>query len=256
VATDLPGHDSAGSGPAVVFAHGTAMDRTMFAAQLAALGGSQRAISFDLRARTDRGTSPYDLDDLVDDTVALLDGLDIDRCVLAGMSMGGFMALRFALRHPERLDGLILVDTIASAPSSPAAALYERLLHEERLPEDFVDWLADKVFGATTKRDNGRLVEHWKQRWRLLTGPSVHFEARSWLHREDLTERLWEIAVPTLVVHGEEEEIFPLPMAAEMAALMPTAHLVPIREAGHTANCEQPEAVNVAIGEFLAEVHA
>jgi pimeloyl-ACP methyl ester carboxylesterase len=172
------------------------------------------------------------------------------------MSMGGFMALRFALRHPDRLDGLILIDTIASAPASPVSDLYDSLLHERRLPEHFVDWLAGMVFGATTKRDNRPLVAHWKERWRRLSGPSVHFEAQSWLHREDLTDRLPAIATPALVVHGEEEEIFPLSMAAEMADLLPAARLVPVAGAGHTANCEQPEVVNEAIARFLAEIHA
>lgn len=86
-----------GDGPAVVCNHGTLMDRTMFAPQLDALSDEYRVVAYDSRARTDRYVGPYDL---ADDAAALQDALGIDSCVLVGMSMGGFVALRFAERYP------------------------------------------------------------------------------------------------------------------------------------------------------------
>ena len=115
----IPPFEEAGIGPALLLGHGTMMDRTMFADQLAGLSDTYRVVAFDHRARTENWRGPYDLDDLADDVVALLNSLDIERCVLGGMSMGGFMALRFALRHQDRLDGLVLIDTMAAAPVLP-----------------------------------------------------------------------------------------------------------------------------------------
>ena len=96
----IPPYDERGSGPVVLLSHGTMMDRTMFADQLAGLGDAlPRRRLRPLGARTELSVGPYTLDDLADDCVELLDSLDAERCVLGGMSMGGFMALRFALRH-------------------------------------------------------------------------------------------------------------------------------------------------------------
>ena len=96
----IPPYDERGSGPVVLLSHGTMMDRTMFADQLAGLGDAYRVVAFDHRARTELSVGPYTLDDLGDDCVELLDSLDAERCVLGGMSMGGFMrsGSRFATR--------------------------------------------------------------------------------------------------------------------------------------------------------------
>jgi len=94
----VPPYDEAGSGSAIVLSHGTMMDRSMFGPQLAALSRWFRVIAFDHRARTARWEGPYSLNDLTGDCLDLLDALGIEKCVLGGMSMGGFMALRLALQ--------------------------------------------------------------------------------------------------------------------------------------------------------------
>jgi pimeloyl-ACP methyl ester carboxylesterase len=252
----IPPFDERGAGPAVLFAHGTMMDRTMFATQLDELSDAYRTIAFDHRARTPSWEGPYTLDDLADDCVELLDSLAIDRCVLGGMSMGGFMALRFALRHQDRLDGLVLIDTLAAAPTSPHEELFHGLKGGGPLPEEIVEWHADIVFGETTKRAQPWLVELWMERWRALTGAAVYWESASWLRREDVAPRLPEIAVPTLVIHGTEDVILPMSGAEEMADRVQRGRLARIPGAGHNANAEQPGAVNSALRAFLDDVYA
>lgn len=232
------------------------MDRSMFTDQLVGLSDGYRVIAFDHRARTTNWEGPYTLDDLADDCVELLDSAGIERCVLGGMSMGGFMALRFALRHQDRLDGLVLIDTLAAAPISPHEELFRNLKGGGPLPEDVVQWHADIVFGETTKRERPELVTHWMERWRTLIGASVYWESASWLRREDVALRLPEIAVPTLVIHGEEDGILPMPGAEEMAVRVQRGSLARIAGAGHTANAEQPGAVNAVLREFLATIYA
>lgn len=78
-----------GEGHAVVFCHGTFMDRTMFEPQVEALSEDYRVVAYDTRARTDQYADPYDLYDLADDCTALMDAKGLDSCVLGGMSMGG-----------------------------------------------------------------------------------------------------------------------------------------------------------------------
>lgn len=97
--------NEAGAGPELLCLHGTLMDRSMFRPQIAGLSGSYRVAACDLRARTERAYEPYDLDDLVEDCRAVIDGLGMEKPVVAGMSMGGFVALRFAIDYPDEIGG-------------------------------------------------------------------------------------------------------------------------------------------------------
>jgi pimeloyl-ACP methyl ester carboxylesterase len=251
VRMSVPPHDEAGYGPAIVFSHGTMMDRSMFGPQLATLSRSFRVIAFDHRARTAHWRGPYSLDDLARDCLALLDELGIERCILGGMSMGGFMALRLALRHPERLNAMILIDSMASAPLSPNEGFFHALKDSGPLSEAVAQRNADILFGVTTKSRRPELIEAWKTRWRDFTGASVYWETASWLRREDLSSRLSEISVPTLVIHGEEDTIIPIAAGQEMADGVQNGHFVSVANAGHTSNLEDPDAVNTAISDFV-----
>jgi pimeloyl-ACP methyl ester carboxylesterase len=244
-----------GSGPAVLLSHGTLMDRTMFDAQVAALEDAYRVVAFDHRARTDSRDGDYDLDDLADDCVALMDELGIERCALGGMSMGGFMALPLALRHPERLDGLILISSKAldytDEERADIDAHLDQLMRDGEVTEEFAAWERDLVMGETTQRENPGLVRYWMDRWKTRPAGSVVGEFRSWMHKPDMTPRLAEIDLPALVIHGVEDAVVPIESGRAMANALPNARFVAIERAGHTTTVEQPAAVSAAMREFL-----
>ncbi len=248
-----------GSGHAVVFAHGTLMDRTMFDPQIEALAPEYRCIAYDLRARTEHYASEYTLDALADDCAALLDSLDVDSCVLAGMSMGGFTALKFALHHPDRLDGLVLVDSMADVHEETQTKTYEamvdQLLTSDTVPQALAETASQMLFGETTRAENPELVEAWVERWLSYTPEAIANEVGSWMHREPLLDQVDEIDVPTLVVHGDEDTSIPVEKGRETAEALPDGRLEVVEEAGHSSNVEQPETVNAALSEFLEEVH-
>jgi pimeloyl-ACP methyl ester carboxylesterase len=159
---------------------------------------------------------------------------------------------------PERLHGLILIDT--------KAAPYDREQQENvlrdfgntdvdgLLPHDVAGVALARCFGATTIERNPELVAHWIARWRTLPARSVYNEVRSWLGKADNRPDLANIDVPTLILHGEEDSIFPVSTAEELEAEIPDARLVVVPLAGHTANLEQPEVSNEAILGFLGSV--
>jgi pimeloyl-ACP methyl ester carboxylesterase len=248
-----------GDGPPILFAHGTLMDRTMFAPQMAALTPEYRAAAFDFRARTEFWAGPYDLDDLVADTLGVADGLWMDTPVLAGMSMGGFTALRYALQHPDRLSGLILIDAAAEAHDEADREQYRAMVEDlpdaERVSRGLAEASAHFLFGETTTERNPNLVERWVSRWETYVPEAVHHEVHSWLDRPGVADRLDEIDVPTLVVHGEEDRSLPIEGAERMAEAIPDADLARISEAGHTSTLENPNAVSEAIEGFLERVY-
>jgi pimeloyl-ACP methyl ester carboxylesterase len=247
-----------GDGPAVVCAHGTLMDRTMFAPQLEALSDDYRVLAYDLRARTDQYATAYDLYDLADDAAALMEARGIDSCVLVGMSMGGFTALRFAERYPERLDGMVLVDSDAlthdEADRERYGAMVEGTREAGRPSADLVEVVKHVLFGETTNAENRELVDAWGERWRSYPGEAVYNEVHSWLDRPDFTDACADIDVPTLAVHGEEDTSIDIEHAERTVEALPDARLEPIPEAGHSSNLENPEAANAAIRTFLERV--
>lgn len=245
-----------GEGQPIVFAHGTLMDRTMFAPQLEALRDEYRAVAYDLRARTDRYAPGYDLWDLADDCDALLDGIGEESAVVAGMSMGGFMALCFALEYPERVDGLVLIDSIATPHTEEERAAFSALVEPyedvlEPIPRELAEGSAAELFGETTREESPELVEAWIDRWATYPGTAVYHELNSWLGRADVTDRLPEIDVPVLIVHGEEDPSLPPSRAEPMLEELPDAEMERIPAAGHSANLERAAPVNDAIRAFL-----
>jgi pimeloyl-ACP methyl ester carboxylesterase len=252
VATDV------GSGPAVVFAHGTLMDRTMFDPQLDALADDYRCVAYDLRARTDRYADEYDLEDLADDYAALLDGLGIDSAVLVGMSMGGFTALRAAAHHPDRIEGIVLVDSDAGTHSEADREQYGALIADlkERghATDAAVEVATHQLFGETTRAEDPDLVEAWARTWHTYPGLAIHNEIASWLHRDDFTEQAAALDCPALVTHGTEDVSIAMEKAEATAEAL-DADLVQIPEAGHSSNLENPAATNEALRAFLADVY-
>ena len=252
-------HIEKGAGPAVVFSHGTLMDSTMFDPQLDHLAErGYRAIAYNSRVLTG-APAAHTLGDLVEDCRALLDDLDIEKCVLAGMSVGGFMALEFALAHPERLNGLILIAATSKDYTAEEREAYHRQFDkldiDGMVPRDFAEWVAPFCFGETTFASNKPLVEHWIDRWATtVPARAVLYQGRSWLDKADITGRLAAVRVPALVIHGEEDVPLPIERAAAMADALPDATFARVAHAGHSVNLEQPAVVNAAIARFLGRL--
>lgn len=252
VATDV------GEGPPVVLCHGTLMDRTMFRPQLEALADDYRVVAYDTRARTDQYDDSYDLYDLADDCAALMDAKGIDSCVLGGMSMGGFMSLRFASRYPERVDGLILIDTTAGPHQEHEIQQYREMIETTRdageVPEGLADLVKHILFGDTTIEENPDLVAGWVDRWLTYPADAVYYEVDSWLERPDYTDQLDDINVPALVIHGAEDAALGLSRSDSLVERLDARRVV-VSDAGHSSNLENPEPVNEAIREFLEGIY-
>ncbi len=258
--TDLYREEGDEDAPTVVFAHGTLMDRTMFDSQVEAVADAgYHAVAYSLRARTEYYEPAYDLDDIVGDTVALLDNIGVETCTLVGMSMGGFMGLRFALQHQDRLDALVLVDSMAGLHEEAKTQSYDAMITQiegsDDVPEPLAETSAQILFGETTRETSTELVNGWIDRWLSYPPMSVVNEVRSWLHRDDITDRMDEIEVPTLALHGDEDTSIPTERARETVEPMSDGRVEVVPEAGHSSNAENPEFTNEKLLEFLDEVY-
>jgi pimeloyl-ACP methyl ester carboxylesterase len=231
----------------------------MFAPQLAALQGPRRLVAYDSRGRTAAANSPYDLQDLARDCRDLLDELSIERCVLAGMSMGGYMGVVFALTYPERLDGLVMMSAGLDATSRESLAIaladFDRLDRDGEVGREWAAWSAPLCLGITTLNSQPELVEAFIAGRAALPARSVRIEARSWLAKPDRHVAARSISVPVLIVHGAQDRLLPFDSTVPtMHAAFPNSTVARIEHAGHFANLEQPEAVNAALATFLGRI--
>jgi pimeloyl-ACP methyl ester carboxylesterase len=245
--------DSGGGGPAVLFSHGFLMDHEMFAPQVAALAGEFRVVTWDERGHGETPVDgPFSYWDSAADALSLLDHLDIERAVLAGMSQGGFLSLRAALLAPTRVRALVLIDTQAGLEDPEVVPLYDAM-HDEWLangPGNVQEAVAAQILGPADPAP-------WYAKWAALPHQSLHDPYRCLVDRDDLTDRLGEITCPSLVFHGSADVSIPMARAEALAAGLPGAHgVVVVDGAGHAANLSHPDQVNGPLLEFLRSLPA
>jgi len=250
--------DAGGTGAPVLFSQGLLWDTRLFAPQVAALQGRYRCIAYDHRGqgRSEVTTHGYDMDALADDAAALIERLDVAPVHFVGLSMGGFVGLRLAIRRPELLRSLVLIDTSAEAEARSKVPRYRLLNFIARW---FGLWPAvDRVmpilFGPSFLGDPARAAERAEYRARLLALGRIGTPraVRGVIERAGVADQLHRIRTPTLVLVGEEDGATPPERAEALAIGIAGAQLVRIPGAGHTSTLEQPAAVNAALAGFLA----
>ncbi|QEH38235.1 AB hydrolase superfamily protein YdjP [Aquisphaera giovannonii] len=250
------------SSPIVVLLHGFPLSRAMWDGQVEALGAVCRVIAPDLRGHGE-SESPegvYTMDAMADDVIELLDALGIDRpVVLGGLSMGGYVALSLALRHPARICGLMLMDTRAAADTPETARGREEtartVLHEGD-GHSMIETMIPRLFGKATREKLPHKVGAMLAVMERTAPQGIAGALRGMAARPDRRGELGRIAIPTLVLVGEDDVVAPVDEAREIAGMIPDARLVVIPAAGHLAPFENPAATNAAILGFLAEIPA
>jgi pimeloyl-ACP methyl ester carboxylesterase len=242
--------DTGGDGPVVVFSHGIMMDHSMFEPQVAAFRDRFRCITWDQRGHgaTESG-GDFTYWDSAQDLLVLLDLKQVERAVLVGMSQGGFVHLRAALLAPERVNGLVFIDSQAGPEDPDKVQVYDafaRTWAEEGPTRDVAASVAGIILGE------GPDPEPWIEKW-LERDPATVVEPYAALvGREDLHDRLAEIAAPALVIHGDQDIAIDLPKAEALCAGLPACEGVKVIEgAGHAANMARPDEVNAVLEDFL-----
>lgn len=251
-------YEDAGGGRPVVLGHSFLCSGRMWRKQLPALAGHHRVLNLDLRGHGRSGDvmQGCSLYDAVADVVAVLDQEGIERAVWCGLSIGGMVALRAALTCPERVSGLILLDTDAGAETALRKLKYRAMGLGTRLlgMRPFLPPVARLMFGPTTFRDNAALVHEWNREFASVRLPSVLRVLDALLERDSVLPRLGEIRVPALVVVGEDDRSLPPPLSQRIHDGLPDSRLARIPAAGHLSVLEQPEPVTRAMLEFLGRL--
>lgn len=248
-----------GQGPeTMLFSHGLLMSGLMFQRQVDYFKARYRCVIYDHRGqgRSEVTEGGYDMDSLYEDAVALIEELNLGPCHMVGLSMGGFIAMRVALRNPEYLKSIILLET--SAEPEPNKFKYRVLSFIVSLfgVGSVLNKVMPIMFGKTFLNDPGRKDE--VQHWRNQIGSnkkSIVRAVKGVINREGVLDQLSNVQIPTLIVVGDEDVATVTEKAKNIKLKIPQARLAIIKGAGHSSTVEEPRQVVDTIEVFLNGVH-
>jgi 3-oxoadipate enol-lactonase len=242
------------SGPKLVLANSLGTDARIWDAVVETLANHYRILSYDKRGHglSDAPDGPYTLDDHVDDLLALAAGAGFQNFALAGISVGGLIAQRLAIREPGRVAALVLCDTAAKVGSE--------LMWNERIETVRRSGLAaisemvlERWFAPDFRTNHPGAWAGWRN---LLERTPVegYVGTCASIRDADLTEQVSGIALPTLVIAGEEDRSTPPELVRETAKRIPRARFETIPGAGHIPSIEAPERLTALMQNYFTEV--
>ena len=251
-------HDDAGNGRPLVLLHAFPLSSGMWQEQRDLLGRHCRILTPDQRGfgSSPPGADAPSLTACADDVVALLDRLGLERVVLGGLSMGGYVAMELLRRAPERVEGLVLADTKAQADT--AEQREGRLRTAESAEREGTGELAEQMLpallGRTSLEHRPAVAERVRALVARTPATAVAWASRAMAARPDSFEVLRATGVPALVVVGDEDVLSPVAQAQEMADALPDSRLLVVPGAGHLTALEDPEAFARGVSAFLEEL--
>jgi len=252
-------YDEAGSGLPVVLLHAFPLDREMWRPQLDALSDIARGFAFDFPgfggSKSEKTFAVEDAGDLVAD---FLNAVGVKgRAVVGGLSMGGYVALAFARRHPEKLAGLILADTKAEADDDTGRANREKSIAtaREKGVAALFDGMLPKMLCDDTRETKPGVVKVVRTIAERQKVEGVTAALTALRDRPDATAALGNVSANTLILVGEHDTITSPLAAASLGANIWGSKVVTVPGAAHLSNLENAEVFNVALREFLSNVH-
>jgi 3-oxoadipate enol-lactonase len=245
------GYEEHGAGSPLVLLHPFPFARGIWSGLTDVLARRHRVISVDARGfgESPLGEKSYSVDDLADDLAALLAELGVARAAVLGMSMGGYTALSFAVRHPAHLAALILADTRAGADSAETRKARDGAIGRIKATGSgpYLDGSLARLLSPSAPAE---LVGFLRARAETREA-SLIAGIEALRDRPDRTGQLGAIRVPTLVIRGSDDQVTPAVDMQQMAGAIAGGTFVSIPGAGHLSHVEAPEAFGRALMPFL-----
>lgn len=245
------------SADTLLLLHGFPLNASMWTPQLEALSARWRAIAPDFRGFGQSAeTGPFSIEQLADDTRALVEQLGLGKIVLAGLSMGGYVALAYVRKYADTLRGLILLDTKAEPDTADGKVNRDRMIAivNQKGAKPIADAMLPKLIPPEAIQHRPQIARALRQMMETTRPATIAHALAAMRDRPDLTGELPQIALPTLTIVGEQDAITPPEVMRAMHEQIPRSQLKVITASGHMTNLEQPSQVNVAMEHFLAEL--
>ena len=249
-------YEDTGAGPVMLLSHSWFCDGRQWPQVPALVDAGYRVLNLDNRGHGQSGPhrEPCTIWDMADDLIAVLDDAGVDEAIVVGLSIGGMAGIRAALRYPGRVRALVLADTGAAAQGTVNRVKITALSPVWRTPARrlIASQVVDVLFGSTARRDQPNLVATWRDRFLAQDPASMMTVGHALVVRDDVTDRLDEIRVPTLVIVGDQDVDPGVAASVALAARIPGAQFVALPDTGHLSALENPGTFGVALLRFAA----
>jgi len=250
-------YESVGAGEALVLAHGLGGNHAIWYQQVPEFAQRYRVIAWDQRGfgRSTNAKNESGPVAAADDLRAILDHLQIDRAHLVGQSMGGWAVMGFALAHPDRVQSLVLADTLGGIYTDEAARHFDAYIRETMTsppPDELPITQHPAIGGQLGEQDPAKAFLY--RQIGSTTAPAPPGMGLKLRQTAYPLEQVRKISVPVLLVVGENDPIFPPAVIRSIAAEIPSARVVELPNTGHSPYFESPAAWNHTVSEFLAAI--
>ena len=245
--------------PVIIFIHGFPLDHTMWENSYKYFQKTHRTIAYDIRGlgKSTLNQLPFTFEFLVDDLFDLMNHLDVHKVILAGLSMGGYIALRAAQRKPEKFSAMVLCNTQPKGDNNQS--LLGRYQNIRIVNEQGIDVLAKKFLHAfisqATIEHKKEIAEAFLQTVNHQNTEGILFMLTALATRTDTSESLSHLTVPVLVVSGENDSLTPPTLMKEMVDQISGCVFKIIPSVGHISVMENPEAFNAILEAFLINLN-
>lgn len=242
----------------LIFIHGFPFNKHMWDMQIVALKRKYRVIAYDIRGHgnSEFGNSDFSIELFVSDLIGIMNALKIDKAMLCGLSMGGYIALKAVEKHPERFTALVLCDTncMADSPETKETRLKSIENIMEMGVEKFADAMLQKLFLPDSFITISTVIAAVKSMILKTSEQSLCNTLVALSQRQETCSKLNEIKIPVLILVGEDDIITPPDVAKAMHEKIANSNLFIIPYAGHVSNLENPNEFNDQLQEFLSKV--
>lgn len=245
-----------GKGFPIVLGHSLTFDHEMWEHQLARLAQKYRVIGVDFRGHG-KTSNPYGeitLDTLADDLARLVDHLQVERVGYCGLSMGGMVGMRLALRHPAKIAALALLNTTAEAEPDEVRVMYDKVNESSRFGEPneaTIAFVLQLMFSESFRQSHPEVTSKFHHKLRHPNQEGTYWVARAVIHRESILDAIARIAAPTLVVVSDADNAVPSIYGENIAKQIPGASLERIRGSGHMTAVERADEVTSLLEAFF-----
>jgi pimeloyl-ACP methyl ester carboxylesterase len=239
----------------IIFLHGFPYDHTMWKSQIDVLSEKYFCVTYDIRGLGESpvGDGQYTMESFIDDLETIITELKLEKPILCGLSMGGYISFRALERMEEKFSAVILCDTRSEADNNEGklkrAAAIKRINIEGLAPfaKDFIT----NCFGDDYKKNNKDEFEKRIAKSSGFDPAGVKGSLLAMLSRNDTTEYLSNVKIPALIICGEHDTLTPPAVMKTLAEKINRAEYVVIKNSGHMSPIENPEEVNIALRDFL-----
>ena len=247
--------DGSPDSPPILFIHGFPFNKEMWNGQVNALRDNFRVITYDIRGHgdSDIGSAELSIDLFADDLIGLMDGLNIEKAILCGLSMGGYIALHAIEKYPNRIQALILSDTQCAADSPEG--IEKRMRAIENIEINGVGPYAEtsipNLFAPESLHQRKKEVSEIRDCILATSAESLVRTLKALASRKEKCSTLSDIRVPVLIIVGREDKITPVVAARLLNDKIKHSRIIVLDNAAHLTNLENPEDFNYQLKQFV-----